>query len=163
MANPTISLNQFELGHMIGEIDLSFSASESVFSVLFDPTAGAATLEFGEGVKLIDLGASDQAGPPIVGLRTTDLIPTFGVRVHSTKQASVPAGYLTEIATKGAVVYMASAGALARGVKVSLDQANSGFIQAMGTKSEFGITLDKIAANGLGRVWITADGFTSGT
>jgi hypothetical protein len=160
----TINLNQFNLAHEVGDVDLTFFGGENILSVLIDPTE-TATDEYtpGMGVALIDLGASDQVGIPIVHKRTTQVQAIFGVVKRSTKWSKAYPGQTIEIALAGCPVWFYSTGALNRGVQVSLDSANPGYVQAVGTKAKLGITLDKIAATGLGRVLIQADGISVGT
>jgi len=160
----SLNLNQFRLEHEIGDVDLTFFGGEHIMSVLIDPTE-TATDEYnpGEGVALIDLGASDQVGVPIVHKRTSNVQAIFGVIKRSTKWSKAYPGMTIEIALAGNAVWLYSTSALNRGVIVSLDYANNGYIQAVGTKAKLGITLDKIASTSLGRVLIQADGFTVGT
>jgi len=159
-----INLNQFKLEHEIGDVDLTFFGGENILSVLIDPTE-TATDEYtpGMGVTLVDLGASDQVGIPIVHKRTTNVQAIFGVVKRSTKWSKAYPGQTIEIALAGCPVWFYSTSALNRGVQVSLDSSNPGYVQAVGTKAKLGITLDKIAATGLGRVLIQADGITVGT
>ena len=160
----TINLNQFNLAHEPGEVDLTFFGGENIISVLIDPTE-TATDEYnpGMGVALVDLGSSDQVGIPIVHKRTSNVQAIFGVIKRSTKWTKAYPGKTIEIALSGVPMWFYSTGALNRGVQVSLDYANAGYIQAVGTKAKLGITLDKIAATGLGRVLIQADGISVGT
>jgi hypothetical protein len=161
MAN---NLNQFKLAHEVGDVDLSFFGGENVVSVLIDPTE-TSTDEYtpGMGVTLVDLGSSDQVGIPIVHKRTLNSQAIFGVVKRSTKWSKAYPGQTIEVAIDSTVVWFYSTGALNRGVAVSLDVANPGYIQAIGTKAKLGVTWDKIAATGLGRVRILADGVTAGT
>ena len=160
----TINLNQFKLAHETGDIDLSFFGGENVMSVLIDPTE-TSTDEYnpGMGVSLIDLGSSDQVGVPIVHKRASNVAAIFGVIKRSTKWTKMYPGSTIEIAIAGVVMWFYSTSALNRGVIVSLDYSNPGYVQAVGTKAKLGITIDKFAATGLGRVLIQADGFTVGT
>lgn len=159
-----LNQNQFTQGPVAGQVDLQTNPNPSVMTMRFDPTEATETLSFGEGVQLVDLGANDGAGPPIVAERAADTDDIFGIRIFTTKKGSVEGGDILEVAFKGAVVFMTASAALNRGVKVTLDTGTPGQVKAMGTAAEFGILLDKAGASGdLVRVWITADGFTEGT
>jgi hypothetical protein len=160
----TINLNQFKLAHETGDVDLTFFGGENIISVLIDPTE-TSTDEYnpGMGVALIDLSSSDQVGIPIVHKRTSNVQAIFGVIKRSTKWTKAYPGMTIEIALAGVPMWFYSTNALNRGVLTSLDYSNPGYVQAIGTKAKLGITLDKFAATGLGRVLIQADGFTVGT
>lgn len=159
-----LNTNLFKQAAVAGTLDLVTNPNPSVMSVRFDPGAGAATLDVGEGCKLKDLGASDSVGPPIVGERVSDVDEIFGMRIFSTKEGESVAGDMTEIAFKGAVVFMTAKAAILRGAQCSLEFGVAGQIQAIGTKAIFGQTLDKAGSAGdLIRVLITADGITEGT
>jgi len=159
-----LNLNQFKILQVPGAQDLSFFGGENTMSVLFDPQdTSTDQLMAGEGVELVDLGSEDQAGPPIVTVRANDIAPIFGVRLRNTKAPYASPGERCEIGVAGSVVWFMSASALNRGVKVSLVEVTPGAIQAIGTEALLGITLDKIAANGMGRVLLQCDGFTPGT
>ena len=161
----TINLNQFKLAHETGDVDLTFFGGENIISVLIDPTE-TATDEYnpGMGVALIDLGASDQVGLPIVHKRTTQVQAIFGVVKRSPKWSKAYPGQTIEIALAGCPVWFNSVAGALRGAKVSLDVANPGNILASTVnRATLGVVLDKIAANSLGRVLIQADGVTAGT
>ena len=114
---------------------------------------------------LSDLGANDTPGAPIVAIRTgehTD--PIYGVKIRNTKKAKVEGGDVFEIAKKGAVVRFKAAGALARGVPVTLTLATIGEVKAVTTKTPLGVTLDKASAKGdIIRVELTCDGIAVGS
>jgi len=155
----SLNMNQFSMGPVAGQLDLQTNPNPAVMSVRFDPSNTTDKLGFGVGVVLSDLGSSDSAGPPIVALRAGDGNKIEGVRIFSTKQGEVEGGQVTEIATAGAVVFMKAAGALARGVVVTLDVSADATVKAVGSDTSFGVTLDKAtAAEQLIRVRIIADG-----
>jgi hypothetical protein len=159
----SLNANQFKYAPIPGELDLTVTPEGSVFSCRYDVTDTGETLETGEGVKLVDLGADDSVGPPFVGTRDDDLDPIFGIKILSTKAGEVDPGAVTQIAKAGAVVFMTTGEALARGVQVSLVTGTPGSVQALGTKAVFGTLLDKAADGDVVRVLITADGITEGT
>lgn len=158
-----MNLNQFNMAGEVGDLDLSLCSGESVFSCLFDPTDESNTLIPGEGVTLKDLGSSDQVGAPIVGVRTDEDDPIFGVLKRNSAQAEKEGGQIAEIAGRGSVVRMKASAALSRGTAVTLDLTNSGQVKAVSTFAPFGVTLDKAAQGDLVRVLILADGVTAGT
>ncbi|MGO8695986.1 MAG: hypothetical protein ACLQMF_20170 [Rectinemataceae bacterium] len=156
------NMDQFAIQHAVGDMDLSFFGGESTMSCLFNPNSVLGPLEPGGGVGLVDLGAADSQGAPIVDMRSAATTPIFGVKVRDTRMAQVPAGQVTEIAVRGAVVWFQATAALNRGVPVTLDPANPGNVIAQGTNAFLGITLDKAAANGMVRVWLQSDGLSAG-
>ena len=161
-----INLNQFKVQQAVGEVDLTFFGGENVMSVLFDPLETSTdTLVPGEGVKLVDLGAGDLPGVPIVAKRTGANDPVFGCVKRSTKKATYSPGDKLEIAIAGCPMVFKGASAVNRGAQVVLVEADPGQVEAIGaTKlAPLGIAIDKIASGGLGRVLIQADGHTVGT
>jgi hypothetical protein len=156
------NINQFKPGRAIGDLDLNYFGGEHVISCRYNPE-GTGNLKAGEAVAIVDLGADDVAGPPIVGKRATDLIATFGIVRRSLKQAEFKPGDIVEIAVSDAVIWMKAAAALARGAKVSAVQATTGSVQAVGTKSYLGYLLDKAAQGDIVRVMIKADAVTAGS
>lgn len=156
------NMDQFAIQHAVGDMDLSFFGGESTMSVLYNPNGVGGNLTPGMGVGLVDLGAADSAGAPIVDVRSAATTPIFGVKVRDTRMAQVPAGQVTEIAVRGAVVWFQATAALNRGVPVTLDLANPGNVIAQGSNAFLGLTLDKVAANGMVRVWLQCDGLSAG-
>lgn len=156
------NINQFKPGRAIGDLDLNYFGGEHVISCRYNPE-GTGNLKAGEAVALVDLGADDVVGPPIVGKRATDLIAIFGIVRRSLKQAEFEPGDIVEIAVSDAVIFMKTAAALARGAKVSAVQATTGSVQAVGTKAYLGYLLDKAAQGDIVRVMIKADAVTAGS
>ena len=141
------NMNQFKQTPVVGSVDLQTNANPAMFTCRFkDVSAGGATLVPGEGVKLVDLGASDFVGPPIVDERaTTDVI--FGVKLFTTKENTAEDGDIVQIAGDGAVVFMNAGAAIVRGAKVELVDATPGnVITSAGTNRILGIALDKATA-----------------
>ena len=163
----SVNMNQFRQKRLVGELDLTTNPNPSVMTVrpdYFLAETDDSPYLFGEGVKLVDLGANDSEGPPVVTKREEDNDEIFGVRVFSTKQGQGSPYRPIEIAFKGAVIWMEASAALERGAQVSLVQAEPGQVQAVGDFAYFGVALDKASDEGdLVRVMIMADGITEGT
>jgi hypothetical protein len=158
------NINQYEIGRAVGDLDLSFFGGEARVSCRYNPEATSTDrLKAGESVLLKDLGADDVAGPPIIDKRGTELVTIFGTVVRSLKQSEFKPGDIVEIAVAGAVIWAKAAGALARGVAVTPVLATVGSVKAVSTKTHYGITVDKIADAGIGRVWIQANGVSVGS
>lgn len=161
----TLNVNQFRRAPAPGDLDLSYFGSEHVIAARYNPeeTSGV-TVESGEGIKLVDLGSTnDVAGPPIVDVRTADVQTIFGVRVRQAKSALTNPGEMVDVAVSGAVMWFKASAALNRGVKVSLVFGTPGMVQAIGTKAYLGYTLDKVASGGMVRVMLVCDAVTAGT
>jgi len=156
------NVNQFKQGKAVGDIALNFFGGESIVSVRYNPS-GTGNLKAGETIRLVDLGASDLAGAPIIDKRTTEIQAIFGVVKRSLKQAEFEPGDFVEVAIFGAVMYLKASAALARGVKVSGGIATPGSIQAIGTKAYLGYTIDKAGSGDIVRVMLTPDAVTAGT
>jgi hypothetical protein len=158
------NINQFKQGVAIGDLDLKYFGGESRISCLYNPEATSTDrLKAGESVLLKDLGADDVAGPPIIDKRGTELVTIFGTVVRSLKQSEFAPGDIVEIAVSGACMFLKASGALSRGVAVTPVLATVGSVKAVSTKTHYGITLDKIADAGIGRVLIQADGVAVGS
>lgn len=159
-----MNLNDFSISPAVGDVDLAHSTGESIISVRFGYEDTTGDIEAGEGVILSDLGANDTPGAPIVAIRSSEIVPIYGVKIRSTKKATVEGGDVFEIAKRGAVVRFKAAGAIARGSAVTLTLATPGQVKAVSTKTPLGITLDKAAAAGdIVRVELTCDGIAVGT
>jgi len=160
----SVNLNQFSITPAVGDLDLAHSTGECVASVRFGYEDTTGDIEAGEGVMLSDLGANDTPGAPIVAIRTSEIVPIFGVKIRNTKKAKVEGGDVFEIAKFGAVVRLKAAGALSRGAAVTLTLANIGEVKAVSTKTPLGVTLDKATTAGdIVRVRLTCDGIAVGT
>lgn len=160
----SVNLNQFSITPAVGDLDLAHSTGECVASVRFGYEDTTGDIEAGEGVMLSDLGANDTPGAPIVAIRTSEIVPIFGVKIRNTKKAKVEGGDVFEIAKFGAVVRFKAAGALSRGAAVTLTLANIGEVKAVSTKTPLGVTMDKATAAGdIVRVRLTCDGIAVGS
>ena len=159
------NINQFKQGQAVGDLDLSYFGGEARISCRYNPEATSTNrLVAGEAVMLKDLGADDVAGPPIIDERASEHTSTiFGTVVRSLKQKEFAPGDIVEIAISGAVMWHKASGALNRGVAVTPVLATPGSVKAVSTKTHYGITLDKIADGGIGRVFIQANGVAVGT
>lgn len=158
---PVLNVNQFAQGPVVGQLDLVTNPNPSVMTVRYNDQA-TITNEIipGEGAKLVDLGANDSVGPPIVDERTADADAIFGVKISDTKQNTVNPGAIFEIAGKGGVIWMNANAAILRGAKVALVLATPGNVVTLGAEEQYGIALDKAAgADTLLRVQITAEGW----
>lgn len=143
----TQNANQFSQTPVVGSLDLQTNSNPAVFTCRFkDASEGGATLLPGEGVKLVDLGANDFAGPPIVDERaTTDVI--FGVKIFTTKENTAEDGDIVQIAGDGAVIFMNAGAAILRGAEVELVDATPGnVITSAATNRILGVCLDKATA-----------------
>jgi hypothetical protein len=145
----TQNMNQFKKTAVVGQIDLKAGGLDSVFTVRFNPNSSKTSgIIAGEGVKLVDLGASDNNGVPIVDILSADTEVPFGARVFDHKKGTILPGEIFQVSYKGVVQWMEASAALNRGVGVALVQATPGTIQAVGSNAQYGITLDKAAAAG---------------
>lgn len=153
------NINQFKKAPVVGSLDLSTNPNPALFTCRFvdaSATAGT-TIVPGEGVKLIDRGANDIPGPPIVDERAADADAIFGVKIYTTEKAASETGEFVQVAGPGAVVYMNAGAAILRGAAVELVLATPGNVitaAASGTP-DLGICLDKAtAANDVVRILI---------
>jgi hypothetical protein len=142
-------------------VDLQTNPNPSLMTCRFkdaSETEGT-TLVPGEGVKLIDLGASDFAGPPVVDERATNATDEiFGANIYNTQKNENVDGDIVQIARKGTVIFMNSGEAMNRGTKVELVLATPGNVVTQSTGKQFGTLLDKAsAADELVRVMIERD------
>lgn len=154
------NLNQFKQTAVIGKVDLATNANGSEFTCLFidaSATAGT-TLIPGEGVQLVDLGASDIAGVnPIVDERAANTDPIFGVKMYTTEKNASESGERVQIASTDAVIVMNAGAAINRGANVELVLATPGNVITQATGTTLGVALDKAtAADQLIRIRITA-------
>lgn len=160
--SPVLNSNQFDMSAVVGQKALSTNPNPAIFSYRYDPTATATDrIVAGEGVKFVDLGASDVNGDPVINKRTADTDAIAGVRIFKQKKGESEPGDVMEIATQGAVIYMNAGAAILRGALVDLVPATPGnVITHVATTEIFGVALDKAtAADQLVRVLITARGF----
>jgi hypothetical protein len=153
--------NQFKKKRIVGESYLNVAPNPFQMDVKYDPEDTSTNrLIPAEGVILKDLGANDVAvsGIPIVGKRTANTDAVYGVKLFSVlKNQSIP-GDNVVIATKGDVVAFQCSGAVARGEKVSLVLASTGYVKVLTTGyAEIGVALDKGANDDVIRVELTCD------
>lgn len=161
-AAPQFNQNQFRQTATVGMLDLITNPNPAVMDVKYDPEATSTlTVVPGEGLKLIDNGATDpKTSLPIVDKRAADSDAIFGVKTFSTKENEDGPDENFSIAMEGAVIFMNAGAAITRGAPVALVQATPGNIVTRTTEEIFGIALDKAAAaDELIRVKITARGF----
>jgi len=143
----TQNMNQFKQSTVVGELDLQTSANPAVFTVLLSPESATTGMVPGEGVKLVDLGASDFRGiNPIVDVRALDADAIFGVKVFNTKKNSNVAGEVIQIAGKGAAIWLNAGAAILRGASVDLVLATPGNVVMADGATVLGVALDKATA-----------------
>jgi hypothetical protein len=151
----TINMNQFKKGPVVGQIDLKAGGLDTVFTVRLDPDSSkTAGIVAGEGLKLVDGGANDANGVPLVDILSGDTDTPFGARVFDHKSGTILPGEICQVTYKGVVQFMEAAGALNRGVAVALKKANPGQVQAVGSNAQYGITLDKASQGDVIRVLV---------
>ena len=160
------NLNQFNQTAVVGELDLQTNPNPASFTMKFhdESDTAATTLLPGEGVKLIDLGGSDTIGVlPLVDERAAVTDALFGVKIFSTKKNAAVSGEIVQIAGKGAVMFLNSGAAIARGDSVSLVIGTPGnVITNVSTGEILGIALDKaVGANEIIRVLIDIEGYAT--
>lgn len=145
------NLNQFSQTAAVGEVDLQTSPNASLFTCRFKDASETAdtTLKPGEPAKLVDLGASDFIGLPLVD-EMADINDggSFGVCVLDTKNNPKVDGDVCQIAAEGTVVWLEASAAILRGASVSAVLASPGEVVTATTGDILGIALDKAAADG---------------
>lgn len=153
--------NQFKKKRIVGESCLNVVPNPFQMDAKYDPQDTSTNrLVPAEGVVLKDLGANDEAvsGIPIIGKRTANTDAVYGVKLFSVlKNQSAPNENVV-IAMKGDVVAFQCSGAVARGEKVSLVLASTGYVKTLTTGyAEVGVALDKGANDDIIRVELTCD------
>lgn len=141
-----LNSNQFKKSVIPGQIDLNSGGLNGNFTVRIDPDSSAADIEAGEGLQLVDGGANDPGGVPLVDVLSADTDLAFGARVYDLKNGVIQPGEICQVTYRGTVQWMNAKAALARGVAVALELATPGNVQALGSNAQYGITLDKAAA-----------------
>lgn len=143
----TQNMNQFTKTAVAGSLDLVASGNNTVFTVRLNPSYAGDGMVPGEGVDLVDLGASDiSGGLPIVGVRALDTTSIFGVKITNTKKNTAEAGEVIQVAGKGSVIWMNASEAIPRGSEVALVLATPGDIAIADTETVLGRTIDKASA-----------------
>ena len=144
----TQNQNQFDQGPILGDLDLVTNANPFVFTCRFvDASATTGTvLVPGEGVNLVDLGANDSEGPPIVDERAANTDAIFGVKRYVTETNQSESGSRVQIASTGAVIWMNAGAAIPRGSEVELVLATPGNVIVQSTGTTLGRALDKATA-----------------
>lgn len=143
-----LNQNQFKKSVIPGQLDLKAGGLDTSFNVRIDPDSAASDIDFGVGLQLVDGGANDPNGVPLVDVLSANTDVPFGARVYEIKQGVVQPGDITQVSYRGGVQFMEAAAALARGAEVSLDVANPGQVKAKSTDAKFGVLLDKAFAQG---------------
>lgn len=142
------NLNQFGKLPIVGDLDLQTNPNPFIFTCRFVDVSATAntTLSPGEGVLLVDLGANDSQGPPIVDERAANTDAIFGIKTYVTEQNATPTDNRVEIAGSGAVIYMNAGAAINRGAAVELVLATPGNVITQATGTTLGTSLDKATA-----------------
>ena len=152
----SILTNQFRMGPTVGAICLTTNPNPATMTVRYNPDA-TETLEVGEVVKLVDLGATDPNGVPIVEKRESNSDRVFGVRLYGTKEGETQPGDVCEVIILTGVVWMKAEEAVERGASVEPLLA-AGYVQNFGVARILGVALDKARAkDDLIRVYIFPD------
>jgi hypothetical protein len=166
MPGPQLNANSFQKTNAVGTLDLRGNPDPNILTCRVNPASSVTSFSPGQVVKLVDLGGSDTigGGVPVIDVVTLLTDAPLGVVVFGTRYGKVPEGLTAQVATDGAIVWMLSKAALARGVPVlaDLDDANHyGYVQAVTGKTGkvLGITMDKVSgADQLVRIKIIANG-----
>ena len=142
------NMNQFVQTPVVGDLDLQSNPNPAVFTCRFVDASATAntTLVPGEGAVLVDLGASDFAGPPIVDERAANTDAIFGVNIYKTEKNASESNDIVQIAGSGAVVFMNAGAAVNRGAAVEFVLATPGNVITQSTGTTLGTALDKATA-----------------
>lgn len=141
----SVTINQFGQSNIIGSLDLTMNPNPSFACRYYHASEEIVP---GEGVILVDRGASDTPGAPIVTKRSADANAIFGVNIFDAKNASKASGKMIQIATSGMVITMEASAAIARGASVALVLATPGQVVTRTTETILGKALDKASASG---------------
>lgn len=159
LCNATQYTNQFKQTQSEGVLDLGTNPNPFVMYCRYNPVGIGGDITPGTGVKLVDIGANDAEGPPIVDVRTLDADVIEGVYVLDPRNATKGIESMLSVAKKGAVVTFEASAAIARGAKVALVLASPGQVATQTVETVLGKALDKATASGeLIRVEILAEG-----
>ncbi len=143
-APQSLSQNQFSQSPLVGMIDMRFPYN--TMSVQIDASQATA-LYAGAAVRIVD---SADGVPKVVGC-SANSDEVLGFINFDIKTVQFLAGAMCEISMAGNVIYLFATGAIARGVRVSLDLTTMGGVRsaAGNTGDDYvGWALDKAAAAG---------------
>ena len=143
-----VNMNQFKKSVFAGQLDLQVGGLGPAFTLRIDPDSVASDIESGEGLKIVDGGANDPNGVPLVDVLGADTEIPFGARVYDLKNGVVQPGEIVQVSFDGNIQYMEASAILSRWAEVALVLASPGQIQAKGTDALFGRLLDKSFAVG---------------
>ena len=150
--------NQFSMSAKPGQVDLSTTSNDDLFTCRYNPEATAELrLVDGAGVMLKDLSTDDSAGPPIVDVLPDDNDAPFGIKIFTTKENNSVPGDIVQIATDGAVVFMKASGAIARGNTLAFVNATPGSVIVQTSEDKIGLALDHAEDTELVRVLVKAE------
>lgn len=144
----SLNMNQFKQNQIVGQVDLQTNPNPAIYTERIDPDSSGADIVSGTGVKLVDGGANDPGGAPLIDERTADSDAIEGVIVQSTQQGKFQPEDVVEVAGKGAVVVMEASAAILRGADVALVLATAGQVVTATTETVLGTCLDKASASG---------------
>ena len=132
--------NQFAMEPQAGDIDLSTS-SNGVVSCQVDSTQVTA-LVAAQAVTIVD----SAGGVPKVIAQAANTDKIWGIVLRNAKNINFPALQALEIAQAGAVIYMTSGAAVARGAAVEIDHTTFKVITNAGVNPSIGYAYDKATA-----------------
>ncbi len=151
-----LNLNQFSKGSVIpGQLDLVTGAGENAFTFRINSESSATDIAAGTPVKLVDGGASDSGGVPVVDVVEDASEVSFGAIIYSIKNGKYQPGDIVQVSSRGSVQFFTATAPINRGEVVSIDATNTGQVKAKGGDARFGMTFDKAkAANAVIRVLV---------
>ncbi len=150
-----LNANQFSKSVVPGQLDLSTGAGENAFTVRVNPSSSATDIVAGTPVKLVDGGASDSGGVPIVDVVDDATEVSFGAVIYSLKNGKFQPGDILQVSSRGSVQYFTATAPINRGELVSIDATNTGQVKEKGGDARFGMTFDKAkTANAVIRVLV---------
>lgn len=139
------SPNDFAQAALLGMIDMRFDYN--TLAVQIDASE-AGNLVAGQAVKIVD----SAGGVPKVVACAANSDEVFGFINYDVKSKKFVAGDRAEVSQEGNVMFLNATGAIARGVKVSLDLSSVGGVRsAAGNTGDrvVGWALDKASAGGV--------------
>jgi hypothetical protein len=152
--------NQFKKSGIIGDSRLILNPNPFENDVKYNPLDTVTnTLVPGEGLVLVDNGASDGSGLPVVGKRAHEYSAIYGVVKFSTLKNSHAVGENFVIAKKGDIINFQASGAIKRGDKVSLVLATPGQVSTIAGagRAVLGEAIDQAADGGIVGIELTCD------
>lgn len=153
----SLSPNQFAQTNTLGQVDLQFNMNTVAVQIA---STQVTALYQGSAVKMVD---SADGVPKVVGC-SANSDEVLGFINFDIKNVSFVAGNMAEISMAGNVMYLYSAGAIARGAQVQLDVVSPGSVAEATLSSGanvVGWAYDKATTAGqLIRVFVKTPSFT---